>query len=270
MLRSVKVIENYSCQAFDGDIGHVEDIYFDDEDWVIRYLIVNTGTWLAHKVLISPMAIGEPIWQEQVLSILLRRDQVESCPNIDTAKPVSRQKEMKTLGHYGYPHYWGETGLWGATTLPGAHATNHPAKQGAQAEGKNAKAGQRHEEDMHLRSCNQVMSYHVHATDGDIGHVHGMLMDDETWAIRYLVVNTSNWWPGQKVLIAPQWIKSINWVDEKIYIDLSRQELRDAPHYDADAYPNRGQEADIFKHHERRPYWAQPTENDIDTEASYQ
>jgi hypothetical protein len=265
MLRSVKIIENYACQAIDGNIGHVEDIYFDDEDWVIRYLVVNTGTWLAHKVLMSPMAIGEPIWQEQVLPVLLTRDQVESCPDIDTAKPVSRQQEMKTLGHYGYPHYWGDTGLWGATTLPGAHA----AKQEAHAVSTSPNADQRHEEDIHLRSANQVMSYRVHATDGDIGHVHGMLMDDETWAIRYLVVDTSNWWPGQKVLVAPQWIKSVNWVDDKIYVDLSRQELKDAPHYDADAYPNRTQEADIFKHHARRPYWVQHPENEIDSKASY-
>jgi uncharacterized protein YrrD len=266
MLRSVKIIENYVCQAINGKIGHVEDIYFDDENWVIRYLIVNTGTWLAHKVLISPMSIGEPIWREQVLPILLTRDQVESCPDIDTAKPVSRQQEMKTLGHYGFPHYWGDTGLWGATTLPGAHAK----KQEEQTEDTRPKTDLDHQDDLHLRSCNQVMSYHIHAIDGDIGHVHGMLMDDQTWAIRYLIVNTNNWWPGHKVLIAPQWIKSINWVDEKIYVDLSRQELRGAPHYDADAYPNRDQEVDIFKHYERRPYWMQPTENNIDSKASYQ
>ncbi len=119
MLRSMKDLENYTIRATDGTIGHVKDFYFDDEAWVIRYLVVDTGSWLSsRKVLISPIAIGHPDWTEKVLPVSITKEQVKNSPNIDTDKPVSRQHEIRYLGYCGYPFYWGGVGLWGATMYP--------------------------------------------------------------------------------------------------------------------------------------------------------
>ena len=102
----------------------MKDFYFDDLAWVVRYLVVETGSWLSsRKVLISPIAIGHPDWAERVLPVSITKEQVKNSPDIDTDKPVSRQHEMQYLGYYGYPSYWGGAGLWGSGAYPGAMLT---------------------------------------------------------------------------------------------------------------------------------------------------
>jgi len=265
MLRSVKDLEDYAIRATDGAIGHVKDFYFDDKGWVIRYLVVDTGTWLSsRKVLISPIAIGHPNWTEKVLPVSLTKEQVKNSPDIDTEKPVSRQHEVRYFRYFGYPYYWGGAGLWGGgiypnTMMPGyAGFVSTPHAQQSEAEKADAQAeSTRHEDDdPHLRSCNAVMSYHIEATDGDIGHVEGLLVDEETWAIRYLIVNTSNWWLGHQVLIAPQWIQDVIWPDATVSVDLTRQAVKDAPPYDSAAHLDRKQEMNIHEHYGRPGYWA--------------
>lgn len=243
MLRNMKEIEGYAIRATDGDIGHVTDFYFDDDAWVIRYLIVDTGTWLSsRKVLISPFAIGQPNWEEKVVPVSITKAQVKNSPDIDTNKPISRQHEMGYLGYYGYPIYWGSAGLWGggaypAMMLPGYMAAllaiSPTGSSEAESSLERAAAAQHQNDDTHLRDCKTVMGYHVQATDGDIGHVEGFLVDDETWAIRYIIVNTSDWWMGHKVLIAPQWIDDVNWFDATVTVNVTQQAVKDAAPYDS-------------------------------------
>jgi sporulation protein YlmC with PRC-barrel domain len=266
MLRSMKDMEGYSIGATDGIIGQVKDFYFDDDAWVIRYLVVETGAWLAsRRVLISPIAIGQPNWAEKIFPVSITQEQVKSSPDIDTDKPVSRQHEMGYLGYYGYPYYWGEAGLWGDGLYPdmiqpglGYGDTTGDYRR-AQAENARADAetdSQQHQQDdPNLRSGNAIMGYYVHATDGDIGHVQGLIVDEKTWAIRYLIVNTSNWWLGHQVLIAPKWIHDVSWVDSKVSVDLTRQAVKDAPGYDSTTALNREQEVGIHKHYCRVGYW---------------
>lgn len=262
MLQTLKDFEKCAIGANDGDIGHVKDLYFDDAAWVIRYLIVNTGSWLASReVLISPVSIQKPDWAAYRLQAAVSRDQVKESPDIDTDKPVTRQHELQYLGYFGYPTYWGGAGLWGGgmlpidmipgrAELPLGTAARERAIAGAEAERV------RHRGDNpHLRSCNAVVGYDIHASDGEVGHVDGFLIDDETWAIRYLVVNTSNWWLGHKVLIAPQWIGGVHWSDQSVTVNLSREAVKAAPAYDASAYLDRRREASLYAHYGHPPYW---------------
>ncbi len=124
MLRSVKDLRGYAIRATDGTIGEVADLYFDDDDWAIRYLVVDTGGWLSgRKVLISPHAIGHPDWLDRVLPVSLTRAKIEHSPDVDTQKPVSRQHEAAHFGYYGYPYYWDGAGLWGMGAYPGSLTT---------------------------------------------------------------------------------------------------------------------------------------------------
>jgi hypothetical protein len=264
VLRSINDLEGYAIGATDGVIGHVKDFYFDDESWTVRYFVVDAGSWLSsRKVLISPFAVGKPSVSERVLPVSLTREKVKNSPDIDTDKPISRQHEIDYLGYYGFPMYWGGAGYWGAGVYPGTmlsgwgdnraqglatgpgDATAAPVKMQPEADA-----------DSHLRSCDTVSHYYMHASDGDIGHVQGMLIDDETWAIRYLVVNTSNWWIGHKVLIAPQWIESVSWLEATVSVDLTRQAIKDSPHYVHTEPLDRQQESGLFEHYGRRSYWA--------------
>jgi hypothetical protein len=244
----------------------VKDFFFDDEAWVVRYLVVEAGSWLSsRKVLISPIAVGQPNWTDKVLPVSITREQVKGSPDVDTDKPVSRQHEMEYFGYYGYhPYYWGGAGLWGGGAYPGAMLTGdgyagsgagYLTAQAEQARLARDSDGQENG-DPHLRSCKAVMKYHIEASDGGIGHVQGLLLDDETWAIRYLIADTSNWWLGHQVLIAPRWIQSVSWSEHMVSVDLTRQSVKDAPPYQSAATLDRDGEISLHKHYDRAGYWA--------------
>lgn len=255
MLRTVKDLRGYAINASDGDIGRVDDLYFDDEAWVMRYLVVDTGTWLpGRRVLISPIAIGHPDWMGQRLPVSLTRERVRNSPDIDTQKPVSRQHEADYSRYYGYPYYWGGMGLWGMGAYPGYLTTAGAVQAGLDTRSAEATASQERG-DAHLRSCTAMTGYHIQATDGEIGHVEDFLLDDDTWAIRYIVVDTSNWWFGHKVLVAPQWIQSVSWLDRKVSVDVTRQAGKDAPPYDSVGHLDRQREMGIHEHYGRPGYW---------------
>jgi hypothetical protein len=259
MLRNVNDLYGFSVEASNGPIGKIRDCYFDDQSWSIRFFVVETGPWLdGRKVLISPLAIHGLHWAAKSLSASLTRERVKSSPDVDTSKPVSRQHEVEQFGYYGYPYYWGEGQLWGVgprpgTSLAGYGSVQLPTEPEA-AKGFVAAQLKLHRDrgdDPHLRSCRAIEKYHIHATDGDIGHVDSLLVEDGTWALRYLVVNTSDWWLGHQMLVAPPWITDISWLDATVSIDLTRQAVKDAPTYDGNAPLDREQERSLFDHYGR-------------------
>jgi hypothetical protein len=251
MFRNTNTLQDYAIHATDGMVGHVRDFYFDDQAWVIRYLVVETGNWLmGRRVLVSPMLFAVPEWTARELSVTRTCEQIRNSPDIDTERPVSRQQEAQYLGYYQSPYYWGGTGLWGDEMVPDMLVAGPPAAQ----------PDPHASDDPHLRSCLAVTGHHIQALDGELGHVSGFLVDDTTWAIRYLVVDTSNWWLGSQVLIAPLWIDAVNWGERSVSVSLSRQAIRTAPPYDPKLQPDRAQELALFKHYGRPDYWtaAQP------------
>jgi sporulation protein YlmC with PRC-barrel domain len=234
MIRSVKDLHRCSVAARDGDIGKVDDLYFDDQRWVIRYLVVDARQLdRMRPVLISPMSVGSVKWAEGVITLSVTKEQVKKSPDIDTNKPVSRQREADYLHYYQYPYYWGGTGFWGAGLSPVVVAPIGPEIGGEreavdEAEGQQSQAG-----DSHLRSTHEVIGYHIEATDGELGHIDDFLVDDESWAIRYAVVDTSNWWFGRKVVVDPTLIRDVNWSGRKVSVDISRQSLKKSTPFDS-------------------------------------
>ena len=263
MLRNIKDLEGYAVGASDGPIGHVKDFYFDDQAWVVRYLVVDAGAWLSsRKVLISPIAVDRPERTERLLHVSITKEQVKNSPDIDTERPVSRQHEIQYADYYGYPYYWGGAGYWGGGIYPnlmapgyGGFGSPNAIRSEEQEAYARAESARSESEDPHLRSCQAVMKYHVHASDGDLGHVEGMLVDDETWAIRYLIVNTSNWWLGHQVLIAPQWIDDVNWYDSKVSVKMTRRAIKGAPAYQPATPLDRAQESGLYAHYGSAGYW---------------
>jgi hypothetical protein len=247
MLRSVQKLTGVAIKATDGPVGQITDLYFDDESWVIRYVVVDTTNWLGgRKVLISPYAMGQPDWAGETLPVFVTKEQVRNSPGIDSHKPISRQYEESYLGYYGYPFYWGGAGLWGASNYPGTV----PGDGHLRARSKRASGA-----DAHLRSCQAVTGYHIRAKDGEIGHVQGFLVDDSTWSVRYLIVNTSNWWMGHQVLLSPEWINEVDWAESRVTVDLDRQSIKESPPYDADVPLVRDDERALYSHYKRSSYW---------------
>jgi hypothetical protein len=248
MLANATQLKGLVIQATDGEIGTVDQLYFDDETWAIRYLTVETGGWLGgREVLISPVSVMATDWQGKRLEVALTKKQVEGSPDIDTHRPVSRQDEATYLGYYGYPYYWGfyPAGL----ADPTANYNNEVQADKIRRESTNS----------HLRSTEAVTGYSIEAADGEIGHVDGFVIDDASWAIRYMEVATRNWWPGKKVLVSPSWIERVSWTDSTVYVGLSRKAIQTGPEFDKSAPITREYEDRLYAHYGLAPYWLHST-----------
>ena len=250
MLRSLNDLEHYTVHASDGDVGQVANFLMDDDHWVIRYLVVATGGFFSErKVLISPVAFGQAEWASQRFQVDLTRGKILHAPDVDTDQPVSRQHERDQFRYYGYPDYWGSSGIWGMAGAPGPLAAAGVAEK-PPAPRRGAP------DDLHLRSAREVCGYHIQGSDDGIGHVQDFIVDDETWEVRYLVIDTSNLWFGRKVLVSPWWASSVSWEHRKVYLDLSREEIRDSPEWNPDAGVNREYETCLYDYYGRPAYWA--------------
>src|SRR5512133_603700 len=239
MFCNAKNLQNYKLKSLDGEIGKVKDFYFDDSHWAVRYLVAETGTWLNDKqVLISPYALKAVTIEDKIIAVNLTKKQIEDSPSIDTDKPVSKQFELTYYGYYGWPVYWTGGYTWGLYP----YINRNPEERKDDSEHKK-------EWDPHLRSTHNVSGYGIHATDGEIGHVKDFIIDDDTWEIRYLIVDTQNWWPGKNVLISPQWIKQVGWNESKVFVKLSRDKIKMSPEYTEDTQLTRTYELGLYQYY---------------------
>jgi uncharacterized protein YrrD len=245
MLNKAKTLKGYKLHGLDGEIGKVKEFYFDDHHWMVRYLVADTGNWLTgRQVLISPYSLVAVNKEEQYITIDLTKKQIEDSPSLDSDKPVSRQFEDSYYGYYGYPMYWNGLYTWGAYP----YIVRDRAMWGESTKGGKVW-------DPNLRSTHDVSGHHIQAADGEIGHVDDFIIDDETWAIRYLIIDTQNWWPGKKVLVSPKWIERVSWSESKVFINLSRQTIKSAPEYTEESLPTRDYETGLHLHYNRQGYW---------------
>ncbi len=227
MKRNIKSLIDYSMGATDGEIGNVEEFYFDDETWTIRYMIVKTGGWLSgRKVLIPTEALQKPDWDKKEFPINLTQEQIKNSPDIDTNMPVSRRMEIELYEHYPWQGYWGSAFYAGSTWGVMSPA---PILNSTQEFVKTEKITA---DDHHLRSSQQVTDYQVHATDGDIGHVNDFIIEDTTWQLKYLVIDTHNYFGGKKVLIDVKNIKEVSWGKSQIILSISKEAVNDCVLFD--------------------------------------
>jgi sporulation protein YlmC with PRC-barrel domain len=261
MLWSVSDVAGYRIDASDGEVGSVVDFFFDDRTSAIRYVVVDTGSWLpGRKVLLVPGALHYAGEGSRAFSTALSKAQVKDSPDVATEKPVSRQQEEMLHAHYGWQPYWAYgpemaafAPYWGAAgyTTPFYEARETSETEAEAQRAAEAEIGQG---DPDLRSTREVIGYYIGATDGEIGHVEDLLVDDEAWRIRYLVIDTRNWLPGRKVMVSPQWIHRIDWARETVDLDQTRDQIRKSPEYDASP-PDRAFEERLHQHFDRPGYW---------------
>lgn len=219
MLQNTKSLYGYKLAALDGDIGQVQDFYFDDKAWVVRYLVADTGSWLSgRQVLLTPHTFGHLDREEKALAINLTRARIETSPSIELHKPVSRQYEIDYHRYYGWPAYWNAAALAGFGGYPVIMA---PSKDQIEAQ-----QSRPHREDKHLRSTLAVTGYAIHATDGEIGTVSGFILDDQSWALRDLVVDTGHWFSRKEVLIPSDKIGRISYEDSQVVVNLTKAAIQ--------------------------------------------
>lgn len=257
MLQSTEELQGYSIYAADGDVADVKAFYFDDESWKVRYLVAKAGSVFANRnVLIAPEFVEEAERDSRILHTNLSKEQVKDAPGIAADRQVADQQEIDYHGYYGTIPYWGSG--WEAAgtplvpTYPGAYlgggvpgpAAGSPEEEEITPE----KWG-----DPHLRSTEEVSGYRIETTEGEIGHVEDFIVDDEDWAIRYVVVDTRNWLPGRKVLVSARWIPEVSRHRREVYVDLTQDEVKSAPEWDPDIPLDREYETRLHEHYGRTP-----------------
>jgi hypothetical protein len=242
MLRSLKDLSRYTVTAKDGLIGKVVDFLLDDERWVVRYLVVDAGSLLnGRRVLVSPIAFRKVDWSTRLFHLSLTTEKVRSSPKIDTERPVSRLHERDFNHYFRYPYYWEYSGLWGQGPRPDLFFS------GIQDDVlKNAK---KIKGDIHLRSVRSLCDCRAQGRDADIGNVEDLIVDDEAWVIKYIVVDTSQWWYGKKVLVAPHWATKVIWDARMICVTMSRRDIEESPEWTSNAPVSGEYELRLYDYH---------------------
>ncbi|MCC6453594.1 MAG: PRC-barrel domain-containing protein [Caldilineaceae bacterium] len=295
MLRRAYGLIGAKIHAIDGEMGHVDDFYFDDLEWTVRYMIVRTGSWFSEKqVMLSPAVIRDVVWEEEAMYVDLTQDQVKNSPDLDMEKPITREQEMELASYYRWPTYWPAGAVTGIGTMgapgagifpPGAPVADMPGTDvpseiatdifstdisnasllnqevSNTAETKTAaelrRAAQAEGLDHYIHGIKEITGYHIAATDGDIGHVDDFFIDEESWQINYLLVETGGWLTGRKVLISPKWITEISWTDSDVRVKATREQVKNSPEYDphGTGIIDRRYESDLHTHYGFPPYW---------------
>jgi hypothetical protein len=253
MLIEAKTLKGYKIIGHDGDVGKVKEFYFDDQYWTVRYIIVDTGNWLADRqVLISLSALSSLNKEAESITINLCKKQIKESPILTNDQHISRQFEIEYHEYYGLPLYWSDPSKHGINHID---LTNYRQLKISTQEIKSRSP--------HLRSSKNVSSYHIQAIDGEIGHIVDFIIDSETWAIRYLIINTHNWWAGKSVLVFPQWIDRVSCKELKVFINLSRESIKLSPEYSIESMITRDYETQLHRYYNRNVYWPEKPSNRI-------
>ncbi len=233
-LRKLSDLTGYSFQAIDGDIGRLEEVYFDDQRWQVRYLIVRTGNWLlGRQALLVPAVIDGVDDENKAIRVDLTRQQIEKAPPVDSEQPISRHYQQQFYSYYSWEPYWTTDSLFQSTPpIP-------PLIQPETTKPENP----------HLRSSDEVTGYQLETKDGPVGHVEDLILDDQVWAVRYLEVDTRNWLPGRHVLISPAWVEQVDWGKQQVQVKLSKELVKSAPEYDSTRPISRDYQLALYKHY---------------------
>jgi hypothetical protein len=217
----------FSLWATDGEVGRIEEIYFDDRNWAIRYLVVKTGHWLTgRKVLVSPQAFDRSRWNDETFPVNLTKEQILHSPDVDTDRPLS-SKHTATINKYY---------LWQTFIDDGFYAPAHCDVPDSSEAVKGVDPSDDH---FHLKSTRQIKRFHIHATDGEIGYVGDFIVSDEDWKMGYLVVVAKHLFGDQKILISIRDIKEIKWANSNIYLDISVRAVEQSRIFDGSTFSDR-------------------------------
>ena len=257
VLIKAKSLKGFKLKCTDGEIGEVKEFIFDEQHFTIRYLVAETGNWLMDRqVLISPRALLTIDKESNHIATSLTVSQIEASPSLYKNLPITRDFETTYHNYYGWPNYWNGPYMWGASP---AIIQNSAAYKAAVVGDRDLAPG--------LRSTYDVEGRKISAPDEEFGHVVDFVIDEECWAIRYIIVDTISWWPSPYVLISPSWIDRVGKEDFKIYVNVPSEKIKTAPEYKDEEELNRAYEECLNNHYGCDNYWdTQPCINDTPEE----
>jgi hypothetical protein len=241
MLISLKSMRKARVGIRDDDLGILRNVYFDDQEWIVRYFIVRTARFGGRDVLIAPEVVVRVDQHATRVELGLTRQQVAASPPVDFAKPVSRQNAEEYIAYYGWPYF---------RSAPASSGRSMQSSTGGTVE-------QEEHWNPHLRSLVEVTGYRIRGSNDQVGHLVDLLADDQSWALRYLVVDPRSWWPSKKVLLPPGSVEGFDWQHREVRASASRERIREAPLWNPETPLSREDESRIHGHYGLAPYWSE-------------
>jgi len=227
MLLSLKELAGFSIQAQDGEIGKVSDFYFDDQEWVVRHLIDKTGFGLlGRQTLITPDVIEMINLDARKLTVSLIREQIENGPTRSQEKPLARDVAKQKAAGQSADRY-----VSGASAGDETIYAVAPAVQPKVIPIKREMAQDVTSDEPNLHSSNDVIGYRISTNNGLIGQIVDLFIDDETWAIQYLVISSKKELDNKRILIAPESIDWISWKQKSVSVSLEKEKIKDCPNF---------------------------------------
>ncbi|EPX77919.1 hypothetical protein [Salipiger mucosus] len=227
MLMSFHDLRSYGIHATDKQTGSINDFYFDDHEWRLRYLVAHTGFFLTgRETLVGAARLGTPDTERMELPINLSAQELRTAEPGEAHQPANAQRHAT--------HMLPDTGFWApylvATEL--FYTPSRAQELMAETRDENDTTEAEDYQDMKLRSMVEVIGYKIAEKDGDVGSVCGFLIDPEDWTLQHVVVETGHWLPGRRVAITTRWIEAADWHEQRIHVEVSRQEIEEAPTLD--------------------------------------
>lgn len=249
MLQSIKKMIGYKVRTRNREeIGIISDLFFDDDLWIARYIIVTTNDRFVFKnILIIPMNISSVNTHE--ITVALTLDEIKHSPEVDLDKTVTRQYEKELHDHYSLPYYWDHQRFYNTEPIPLTVSPESPRLQIEALKEQDKKTGNG-TYDPYLRALKEVMGYDVVATDKKEGYIYDFLVDTHLWIVRYIVVDTHKLIPGKKVVISPKWITKVNWTGKEFFIDHTSHEIKNAPIFNIHRIVDRKCEKHIYHYYD--------------------
>lgn len=230
MFRTIHHMLGYTVNATDGKAGHIDDFYFDERNWLVTYLVVDTGNLLpGRKVLVSPNHIERIDDDVQSLTIALDLGAIEHSPDVNSDPPIDRMAEdLHDSQVDSLPVSRLGGGLFQEQTIS---MDPDSMVEMMRAEERQREAEIIEQRPSHLRSAKDVIGSYLHASDGDMGHIEDLVVDEKMWAIHQVIIDTRNWLPGKKVQLEARWIESIDWAENTVYVSISKHAIENKPEY---------------------------------------
>ena len=258
MLRKLNEIKGFTVQGTEEKLGESSDFYFDQDHFVLRYIVLETDGWLKkEQTLISTDEIEAIDYNKKEIKTAMTAEELENGPGIEKNQPISKLMEEKVVKHYDWPLYWASSAPGGVPNIP---AGTKMREKLLDFENLTEEEKQEREEklDSNLRSLNEISGYEIQAVDKSFGKVKDLFVDEEDWLIRYLLIDTRKILPSKKVIIAPEWIRHISWDRQQVFVKKTKKEIKNAPKYKEDRAKklvSRDYEKDLYDHYNEPEYW---------------
>ncbi|MDG5786492.1 PRC-barrel domain-containing protein [Evansella sp. AB-P1] len=238
-------LKSFSVVGNDGGFGTVDNVLFDEDKWTIRYLVVKAGLWFTNERLyISPASIEEIDIKSEMIRLNISRDQAAKAPIIGD-EPISRKQEREFSSYYQFSPYWLGGKVWGGVVLARDLLDFDQPVQEVED----------NEDEPKIHVANDVIGYELAAQEDTFGKIEDLLFEEESYVIRYFVVDTKKILPGKKVLISTEWISHVDWVSGRVEVTITKEQVEKSPEYLPGQPLTREIEEALFEYYDKEKYW---------------